>query len=86
MSLDQVDTGFLATILDILDFYELFKLSMMLCNRYNMTERISSYILHLALKYSFVVPVAQMDADTKVQKLQAAALSHEALHSVLGYV
>ena len=40
-----MDIGFINTVLDILDYYELFKLSMMLCNRYKLTDRIGSYIL-----------------------------------------
>lgn len=45
IKLDDVDVNFIYTILDILDFYELFKLSLMLCNRYNLTERVGNYIL-----------------------------------------
>jgi hypothetical protein len=44
ISLDQVDKEFIYTILDILDYYELFKLSMMLCNRYKLSDRIGKYI------------------------------------------
>jgi hypothetical protein len=52
IKLDDVDIKFIYTILDILDYYELFKLSLMLCNRYNLTERVGNYILQLSLKYS----------------------------------
>lgn len=44
ISLDDVDIEFIYTIIDILDYYELFKLSMMLCNRYKLTNRIARYI------------------------------------------
>lgn len=52
VELDQVDIEFIYTILDILDYYELFKLSMMLCNRYKLTDRIGNYLLQISLKYS----------------------------------
>ena len=45
VKLDDVDIEFIELILDILDYYELFKLSMMLCNRYKLTDRIGRYIL-----------------------------------------
>lgn len=52
ISLDQVSIEFINTIIDILDYYEMFKLSMMLCNRYGLTDRIGRYILQISSKYT----------------------------------
>ena len=52
ISLDQVSIEFINIIIDILDYYEMFKLSMMLCNRYGLTDRIGRYILQISSKYT----------------------------------
>ena len=52
IKLDEVDIEFIYTIIDILDYYELFKLSLMLCNRYGLSDRIGRYILQISLKYT----------------------------------
>ena len=52
IKLDDVDIDFIESILDILDYYELYKLSLILCNRYNLQDRIAKYIMQLSMKYS----------------------------------
>jgi hypothetical protein len=52
ISLDDVDMDFINVILGILDYYELFKLAMLLCNRYKLSDRIGLYILQISSKYS----------------------------------
>ena len=83
-------------ILDILDYYELFKLSMMLCNRYKLTDRIGNYLLQLSLKYSNlslfqndwngIAQTGAINKDILNCRFAQAALSHEVLHNVLAYI
>lgn len=39
-------------ILDVLEYYELFRLCLMVCNRYHMNERLGRYIISVCSKYS----------------------------------
>ena len=52
IKLDDVSIDFIKVIMDILDYHELFRLSIMLCNRYKLTDRIGRYLLQITLKYS----------------------------------
>lgn len=54
IKLDDVSIDFIKVIMDILDYHELFRLSVMLCNRYKLTDRIGRYLLQITLKYSNV--------------------------------
>lgn len=52
IDLDAVDSSFVNLILDVLEYYELFRLCLMLCNRYHMSDRIGRYIVSVCSKYS----------------------------------
>lgn len=94
IQLDQVDLDFVQMILDILDYYELFKLSIMLSNRYKLYDRLSTYILQLSLKYSNLsmyqknwrhLALAPLDHQEAMRRKASATLSHEIMHNVLSY-
>ena len=50
--LDDVDIEFIEVIINILEFYKLNKLSIMLCNRYNLMDRIGHNFIRIASRYS----------------------------------
>ena len=52
IDLDDVDSDFVNLILDVLEYYELFRLCLMICNRYHMRERLGRYIISVCSKYS----------------------------------
>ena len=52
LDLDDVDSNFVNLILDVLEYYELFRLCLMLCNRYHMSERLGRYLVSVCSKYS----------------------------------
>jgi len=96
IKLDDVDLDFINLILDILDYYELFKLSMMLCNRYKLTDRIGRYILHISQKYTNInlfrydLEKAKVNSPASINWLSkqrgSSLLAHEAMHNVFGLI
>ncbi len=52
IDLEQIDNDFLNTLLDCLESFELYKLCLIVCNRYQMTERVGRYLVSIANKYS----------------------------------
>ena len=52
INLDDVDAEFIQVIIGILEYYELFKLSILLCNRYKLTDKIGLYMIQISSKYS----------------------------------
>jgi hypothetical protein len=52
IDLDDVDNEFINLILDALEYYELFRLCLMICNRYHMSERLGRYVVSVCSKYS----------------------------------
>ena len=96
LDLDEIDSGFVNLILDVLEYYELFRLCLMLCNRYHMSERLGRYLVSVCSKYSnlhlhrFNVKVlrtqnALNDLWLSKQRM-ASIIAHEALHNVFELV
>jgi hypothetical protein len=92
LDLDDIDSNFVNLILDVLEYYELFRLCLMLCNRYHMSERLGRYLVSVCSKYSnlhlhrFNVKMlraqnALKDVWLGKQRL-ASIIAHEALHNV----
>jgi hypothetical protein len=52
IDLEFVDNEFLNILLDCLESFELYKLCLIVCNRYNLTERVGRYLVSIAHKYS----------------------------------
>jgi len=52
IDLEQIDNEFLNTLLDCLESFELYKLCLIVCNRYQLTERVGRYLVSIASKYS----------------------------------
>jgi transglutaminase-like putative cysteine protease len=52
IDLDSVDEAFLSILLDCLESFELYKLCLIVCNRYALTSRVGRYLVSIASKYS----------------------------------
>lgn len=97
IKLDDVSVEFIYVIMDILDYHELFRLSIMLCNRYKLTDRIGRYLLQITLKYSNIdtfrndfskvkLQPTKADQSWKQNQLASSLLAHEALHNVFSLI
>jgi len=53
IELDELDpVNLLPAILDVLEYYELYRLCLIICNRYKLIERTGRYISAICTKYS----------------------------------
>lgn len=52
IDIDNISNEVLDLILNTLEHYELFRLCLIICNRYALKERIGSYIASICHKYS----------------------------------
>ena len=50
--MDDVTPEFVEIILGVLEYYELFRLCLMICNRYNMPHKLGHYLVAVCSKYS----------------------------------
>ena len=53
--LDELSEEFINIILDGLESFELYKLCIIVCNRYKLRDRIGRYLVSIAYKYSILV-------------------------------
>ncbi|CDW72543.1 lupus brain antigen [Stylonychia lemnae] len=91
IDLDEVDQEFVNLILDVLEYYELFRLCLMICNRYHMSERLGRYIISVCSKYSNLhnhrfnlqlLKNSQFNQTWREKQRFASILAHEAIHNV----
>ena len=87
--MDDVDQDFVNLILDTLEMYEFYHMSLMMCKRYRLSGRQGRYLVLMCSKYSnlnrnrinFTKMIKSVD---KLEKQRACSLiSHEAIHNVL---
>ena len=87
--MDDVDQDFVNLILDTLEIYEFYHMSLMMCKRYRLSGRQGRYLVLMCSKYSnlsvFRSNFMNKIKDKKFleeQKL-CSLLAHEAIHNVL---
>lgn len=79
-------------ILDTLEIYEFYHMSLMMCKRYNLSGRQGRYLVLMCSKYSNLkVFRADFMEKLKREKFQneqkvCSLLAHEAIHNVLGLI
>jgi hypothetical protein len=54
MDLDEIDSEFIGLILDTLEYFQLYKLCLVVCNRYHLSERLGRYVTAIGNKYSTI--------------------------------
>ena len=95
IDLDDVDAAFVHLILDVLEYYELFRLCLMVCNRYHMSERLGRYVISVCAKYSNLhafrfdlarLKSSQVNALWRERQRCASIIAHEAIHNVFALV
>eukprot|EP00347_Sterkiella_histriomuscorum_P003774 403362997 len=92
IDLDDISEELLYLILDTLEHYELFRLCLIICNRYQLKSKIARYLISIGNKYSNLKNFRH-NFQTKCSKLndiQAqqtySVIAHEAMHNVLSLV
>ena len=95
IDLDDVDNDFINLILDALEYYELFRLCLMICNRYHMSDRLGRYLVSVCSKYSnlhmhrFNVDMLKPNYFNTImtdKQRQSSILAHEAIHNVFSLI
>ena len=68
VDMDEIDIPFVNLLLDVLENLGLFKLCIIICNRYQITDRISRYIVSISHQYSNIKVIC--DAFERFETLQ----------------
>ena len=90
--MDDVDQEFVNLILDTLEVYEFYHMTLMMCKRYHLSGRQGRYLVLMCSKYSnlnvFRSNFMEKISSTKFQEEQklCSLLAHEAIHNVLGLI
>lgn len=83
IDLDEISPEILGLLLDILEEFGMYKLSLIVCNRYNLVERIGRFIVSLAFRYSNLSSLTYASYKLNVkEQVQRAAIAFTALHNV----
>ena len=89
IQMDEVDQDFVNLILDTLEVYEFYHMSLMMCKRYRLSGRQGRYLVLICSKYSNLSTIrlnfTQMIRTRHSMEQQRACslLAHEAIHNVL---
>ena len=84
IDLDDISTEILGLILDTLEEYGMYKLCLIVCNRYNLVSRAGRYIVSLAFKYSNLSMINYYVFKVyPKEQIQRAAIAYTALHNIL---
>ena len=89
IQMDEVDQDFVNLILDTLEVYEFYHMSLMMCKRYRLSGRQGRYLVLMCSKYSNLNRV-RLDFSRILrnnilmeQQRACSLLAHEAIHNVL---
>jgi len=91
LDLDDIDDEFVNVLLDSLEQFELYKLCLIVCNRYRLNERVGRYLVSIAHKYTVVeykdknLELLLMQQFRENQR-QVSFVAHQAMHSALELV
>lgn len=58
--MDNISVDLIHLILDVLEYFEFFKLCMIICNRYYLKDRIGRFIVSLGFKYSNIMSLKSL--------------------------
>lgn len=89
IQMDNVDQEFVDLILDTLEFYEFYHMSLLMCKRYRLSGRMGRYLVLMCSKYSNVgqnriLFHRWIRNDYRVEQQRISSmLAHEAIHNVL---
>jgi len=92
IQMDDVDQEFVNLILDTLEVYEFYHMSLMLCKRYRLSSRQGKYLVLMCSKYTNLTDVRiffhkkLVTDEQKENQRMCSLLAHEAIHNVLGLI
>ena len=83
IDLDDVDVTLICLVLDTLEYFQLYKLCLVVCNRYALADRLGRYVTSLAHKYA-TLPEATALTNEKTMLFQKekSVIAYTALHNV----
>lgn len=85
IDLDDISQEFLGVILDTLEDFGMFKMCLVVCNRYRLADRLGRYVNSLAFKYSNISSVKIDDIEKPnfhLGQTQRAVIAYTAVHNV----
>ena len=92
IQMDDVDYEFVELILDTLEVYEFYHMSLMMCKRYGLSGRQGRYLVLMCTKYSNL-NAFRASFQTKIDSEKfrheqhlCSLLAHEAIHKVLSLI
>ena len=92
LQLDDIDDEMVSIILDMLEHFDMFRLCLVLCNRYNLKHHISRYLTSTCYKYSNL-KFLDMHKILKINdpvfrnnQKQVNVLANEAIHNILNLI
>ena len=92
IELDDLEPVFMNLVIDTLDHYEMYRLCILICQRYKLNERIGKFVLAICQKYSnlnqfrVIFNEKFLNENQFMAQKKYALLAHEALHNVLSMV
>lgn len=95
IKLDLVPSEFIEEVIQILQHYDLIKLSLILCNRFKLNAQIGSFVVSSCIKYSNLSDVRythtfenllSYQTNKKIKQRQQSIIAHEAMHNVLSLI
>ena len=83
IDLDEVDVTLISTVLDTLEYFQLYKLCLVVCNRYSLADRLGRYVTSLAHKYSSLPDLKSVNNDKMMVFMkEKSTIAYTALHNV----
>lgn len=87
IELDEIPAESLGLILDTLEHYELYRLCLVLCGRYQLHDRVGRYVSAVSQKYSNlnskrIMSFTKQFVKNTTQK-NFSLVAHEAMHNVI---
>lgn len=81
IDLDDISSDVLGLVLDTLEEFGMYKLCLIVCNRYSLASRLGRYVVSLASRYSNLSEIRFLDMKGGVQ-VQRAAIAYTAVHNM----
>ena len=92
LELDNIDTDLVKILLDVLENFDMFRLCMIVCNRYNVTDHLARYLTSVCFKYSNIKLLGTkgiLDMNNpgfRKKQQQVSVLANEAIHNMFSLV
>ena len=92
LELDNIDIELVKVLLDVLESFDMFRLCMIVCNRYNLHDHLSRYLTSACYKYSNlkllpILSVLEINNPLfRSKQSQVSLLANEAIHNVFSLI